>query len=83
VLPVLGIAPPSVRGSARTLADAGGCRPTGTRRVLATTVTDWTGCSDGGSVRLQVVDGVGHGWEPLGGTRRTARFLDQVLPGVG
>lgn len=79
VVPLLGIAPPSVREVAAQVATAAGC--TGPQREQVT--TRWTGCTGGGSVALTVLPGRGHAWEGLEATRRTAGFLAEVLPGVG
>lgn len=82
VVPILGIAPPSVRGSLSRLASAGRCGPAGTFRVGATVVTEHTACSAGGPVRLQVVEDKGHPWADLDATRRAAGFLAAALVGV-
>ena len=82
VVPILGIAPPSVRQSLSRLAAAGGCSPATAFRVGSTSVTDHSGCSAGGRVRLQVVEGQGHSWTALDATRRAASFLAGALPTV-
>jgi len=82
VVPILGIAPPSVRASLARLASAGRCAPATSFRVGASVVTDHAACSGGGRVRLQVVEGTGHPWTDLDGTRRAAAFLSQALVGV-
>lgn len=82
VVPILGIAPPSVRGSLSRLAAAGRCAPPSTFRVGTTEVTEHAGCSGGGRVRLQVVQGQGHPWADLEATRRAGVFLSQALVGV-
>lgn len=70
VVPLLGIATPSVRDVVAQVAAAARCG------------ADGSGCAGGGSVRLTVVPGRGHPWEDLDATRRTAAFLSEVLPGV-
>lgn len=82
VVPILGIAPPSVRGSLTRLAAAGSCSPPSSFRVGATSVTEHAGCSGGGRVRLQVVEGQGHPWADLDATRRAAAFFAGALVGV-
>lgn len=82
VSPLLGIAPPSVRGSVQRLASAGGCGATTTRQDGGTVVTDRAGCTGGGSLRFQVVQGAGHPWDGLSTTRRLAAFLDETVSGV-
>ena len=82
VVPILGIAPPSVRGSLSRLASAGGCSAASTFRVGSTSVTDHAACSGGGRVRLQVVEGQGHPWGDLDATRRAASFLARALVAV-
>ena len=82
VVPILGIAPPSVRESARRLATAGGCAAPVTFGVGSTTVTDYRSCSDGGTVRLQVVSDHGHTWADLDATRRVAAWLSSSVAGV-
>lgn len=82
VVPILGIAPPSVRESARRLATAGGCAPPVTFGVGSTTVTDHRSCSGGGIVRLQVVSDHGHTWADLDATRRVAAWLSATVVGV-
>lgn len=82
VVPVLGIAPPSVRTSATRLAAAGACGGSTTSRVEDTAVRQWARCSGGGSVRFQVVQGLGHPWADLRATRRAAAFLDREVAGV-
>ena len=82
VVPILGIAPPSVRASLGRLAAAGGCSAATTFRVGATTVTDHAACSGGGRLRLQVVEGQGHPWADLDATRRAASFLSGAVVGV-
>jgi polyhydroxybutyrate depolymerase len=81
-VPILGIAPPSVRESARRLAASGGCAAPVTFGVGSTTVTDYRSCSGGGQVRLQVVAGQGHPWADLDATRRAAAWLSATVPGV-
>lgn len=82
VVPILGIAPPSVRESLKRVAAAGSCTPATTFRVGTTSVTDHVGCSGEGGLRLQVVEGRGHPWADLDATRRAAAFLSRSLPGV-
>ena len=82
VVPILGIAPPSVRASLSRVAAAGGCSPATTFRVGSTSVTEHRGCSGGGRVRLQVVEGQGHPWADLDATRRAAAFLSGAVVGV-
>lgn len=82
VVPILGIAPPSVRESARRLAVAGGCAAPVTFGVGSTTVTDSRSCSGGGTVRLQVVSDHGHTWVDLDATRRVAAWLSATVTGV-
>ena len=74
VVPLLGIAPPSVPQITAEVAEAAGCTAAGT--------STWTSCAGGGSVRLTVLPGRGHAWEDLDATRLTAAFLAEVLPGV-
>lgn len=74
VVPLLGIAPPSVPLITKEAAQAGRCTPAGT--------LVWTGCAGGGSVRLAVLPGRGHAWEDLDATPKVAAFLAEVLPGV-
>ena len=81
-VPILGIAPPSVRESARRVAAAGSCAPPVTFGVGSTTVTDHRSCSGGGLVRLQVVQGQGHPWADLDATRRAAAWLSASVVGV-
>lgn len=78
VVPLLGIAPPSVRRSLRTLAVAAGC--SGARVSGDTTVH--LGCRGGHSVRLTAVPGAGHAWPGLAATRRSAAFLAATVVGV-
>lgn len=82
-VPILGIAPPSVRESARRVAEAGSCAAPVTFGVGSTTVTDHRSCSGDGLVRLQVVNGQGHPWADLDATRRAAAWLSATVPGVG
>ena len=82
VVPILGIAPPSVRESAQRLAAAGGCTSPVTFGVGSTTVTDHRSCSGGGTVRLQVVSDHGHTWVDLDATRRVAAWLSSSVVGV-
>jgi polyhydroxybutyrate depolymerase len=82
VVPILGIAPPSVRGSLREVAGAGSCSAATTFRVGSTSVTEHRGCSGGGRLRLQVVEGQGHPWADLDATRRAAAFLSGAIVGV-
>ena len=82
VVPILGIAPPSVRQSLSRLAAAGSCSPASTSRVGATLVTEHAGCTGGGRLRLQVVEGQGHPWADLDATRRAAAFLSDAVVGV-
>jgi polyhydroxybutyrate depolymerase len=82
VVPILGIAPPSVRGSLDRLASAGACSPRTGFRVGATEITQHTGCSGGGLLRLQVVEGQGHPWGDLDATQRTAAWFAAHVPGV-
>ena len=79
VVPLLGVAPPSVREVAAQVAAAAGC--SGPQREDVT--TRWVDCTGGGTVALTVLPGRGHAWEGLDATLRTAAFLAQVLPGVG
>jgi len=82
VVSLLGIAPPSVRASFRRLAVAGRCGPATTSAGGGVAVTSHTGCTGGGSVRLEVVQGEGHVWFDLDATRRAARFLAGAVTGV-
>lgn len=82
VVPILGIAPPPVRGSLERLAEAGGCGPAEVREAGRVTVVRHDGCTGGATVQLQVVAGTGHPWAGLDATRRTAAFLAEQLPGV-
>jgi polyhydroxybutyrate depolymerase len=82
VVPILGIAPPSVRESAARVAAAGGCSPARRTSVPGGTATIYDGCSGGGSVRLVVVDGQGHPWADLDAGRRASAFLAEALTGV-
>lgn len=74
VVPLLGIAPPSVPRITTEVARAAGCQVAGP--------FTWTRCAGGGSVRLAVLPGRGHAWEDLDATRWIAAFLAQVVPGV-
>lgn len=78
VVPLLGIAPPSVRRSLTTLAGAAGC----TRRVATAETVVHVDCRGGRSVRLTAVAGAGHAWPGLEATRRSAAFLSAALVGV-
>jgi polyhydroxybutyrate depolymerase len=82
VVPILGIAPPSVRGSLGTLARSGGCAAATTSRAGATALTEHAACSGGGRLRLQVVDDRGHPWADLDATRRAAAWFASAIPGV-
>ena len=82
VIRLLGIAPPSVRRSAATLAAAGDCRQTASFDVGSSTILDRGGCTGGGHVRLQIVRGQGHLWRDLDGTRRAAAWLDRNVAGI-
>ena len=82
VVPILGIAPPSVRTSLSRLAAAGGCAPPTRFRVGSSSVTDHVRCTGGGRLRLQVVDGQGHPWAGLDATRRAAAFFAGALSDV-
>lgn len=82
VVPILGVAPPSVPSSLERLARAGGCGPATTTTEGASTVVRHEGCTGEGAVQLQVVAGTGHPWAGLDATRRAAAFLSEVLPGV-
>ena len=82
VVPILGIAPPSVRESAQRLAAAGGCAAPVTSAVEGTTVTDYRPCNGDGAVRLQVVSDHGHTWADLDATRRVATWLSASVAGV-
>ncbi len=78
VVPLLGIAPPSVRDSLRALAVAGGCQPIRDSNGL----TDVHGCRGGRPMQLQVLARAGHGWADLDGTGAAARFLHAYVAGI-
>lgn len=78
VVPLLGIVPPPVRRVVAETAAAARC--TG-EQVDGLSVA-WNTCSGGGSLRLTVLPRLGHAWEGLDATRRTAAFLAEVVPGV-
>ena len=82
VVPLLGIAPPSVRESAATLARAGRCSAAVRSSVPGGTATTYDGCTGGGRVDLVVLDGQGHEWTDLDATRRVSAFLAEALTGV-
>lgn len=83
VVPILGIAPPSVREAVQRLAAAGGCAAPSPVPAVAAIVTDHGACTGGGVVRLEVVSQHGHTWADLDATRRVAAWLSASVAGVG
>ena len=79
VVPLLGIAPPSVRDSLRVLAVAGGCQHVSVREGLS----DAQGCLGGRPMQLRVLEHAGHSWAELDGTRAAATFLHAHVAGIG
>lgn len=82
VVPILGIAPPSVRESAARVAAAGRCSAARRESTSRGTATVYDGCTGQGSVRLEVVAGQGHPWDDLDAGRRASAFLAEALTGV-
>ena len=81
-IPLLGMPTPSRRATVAVVAQAAGCGPARTAAEDGVQLTAYIGCSADGSLRLAVVQDVGHPWANLRATPRTAAFLSEVLPGV-
>lgn len=79
---LLGVPTPPVPRTVATVATAAGCGPAQASGGSELLVTTYAGCSAGGALRLAVAQDIGHGWEALSATARTAAFLSEALPGV-
>ena len=78
VVPLLGVAPPSVRRSLLYLGAASGCR----RMRVVQELTELYGCRDARLLQLRVVAQAGHSWAELDGTRAAAAFLRIHVVGI-
>ena len=78
VVPLLGIAPPSVRKSLAVLALAGGCQESS----VSSGLSDVHGCRGANPLQLRVLENAGHSWAGLDGTRAASLFLHAHVAGI-
>ena len=78
VVPLLGVAPPSVRSSFLHLGAASGCH----RFSVVQELTELHGCRDSRLLQLRIDAQAGHSWAELDGTRVAAAFLGLHVVGI-
>ncbi|MDT7548173.1 MAG: polyhydroxybutyrate depolymerase [Actinomycetota bacterium] len=75
----LGMSPRPVESTLGIVTSQARCTARSTRDTPAVRYVHWKGCRGGPTIDLQIVAGVGHGWESVRGAARAIPFLERHL----